>query len=93
MHLRGFRGKLFIAAFAPDRKTFVGWGTGMDAMTLYMVVRLANGEAHIAMKVPLRAGQTCERAKLDTNAYILMDEQFNAGAKLVTVFCTGAAPS
>lgn len=93
MHLRDLRAKLFIAAFAPDRKTFVGWGTGMDAMTLYMVVRMASGEARVVLKEPLREGQTCERAKLDTNAYILMDEQFDAGAKLVTVFCTGAAPS
>jgi hypothetical protein len=91
MHLRGFRGKLFIAAFAPDRKTFVGWGTGMDAMTLYMVVRMASGEARVVLKTPLR-GQTCDEAKLDTGAYMLMQKQYAAGAKLVILFCTGAAP-
>ena len=63
----------------------------MDAMTLYMLVRLANGDAHTALKVPLRPGQTCERAKLDADVYLLMDDQFKAGAKLVTVFCTGPA--
>ena len=63
----------------------------MDAMTLYMVVRLANGEAHTALKVSLREGQTCERAKLDAHAYLLMDDQYKAGAKLITIFCTGPA--
>lgn len=59
-------------------------------MTLYMVVRLASGEAHIALKTPLR-GQTCEQAKINTNSYTLIHEQFDAGAKLVTLFCTGPA--
>ena len=64
----------------------------MDAMTLYIIVRLANGEAHIALKTPLN-GQSCERAQLDDRTQSVWHEQAKAGAKLITVFCTGAAPS
>ena len=63
----------------------------MDSTTLYMIVQLASGETRTALKVPLRAEQSCERAKLDTDAHMLMQDQFTAGAKLVTIFCTGPA--
>jgi len=63
----------------------------MDATTLYMIVQTASWEARTALKVPLREGQSCERAKLDADVHMRMHEQFVAGAKLATVFCTGPA--
>ena len=64
----------------------------MDAATLYLIVKTASGDARVILKTPLHPGQTCERAKVDTHAYILMVEQFKAGAKPIILFCTGAAP-
>ena len=65
----------------------------MDAATLYMVVQMASGDARTALKVPLRAGQSCEQARLETNSSMLTHKEFDAGAKLVTIFCTGPAPA
>ena len=59
----------------------------MDALTLYMLVRLANGEAHVALKEPLN-GRTCEQAKLDPAATNVMDQQIKAKPKLIAIFCT-----
>ena len=62
----------------------------MDAMTLYIVVRLANGEAHVALKEPLN-GRTCERASLGMAAEKAMDQQIRARPKLIAMFCTDAS--
>ncbi len=61
----------------------------MDAMTLYIVVRLASGEAHVALREPLN-GRTCERAKLGSNATKAFNEQVRARPKLMALFCTDA---
>lgn len=62
----------------------------MDALTLYILVRLAGGEAHIALKEPLN-GRTCERARIDEPATKVMGEQLSAKPKLVYLFCTDAS--
>lgn len=62
----------------------------MDALTLYILVRLASGEAHIALKEPLN-GRTCERARIDEPVTKVMGEQISAKPKLVYLFCTDAS--
>jgi hypothetical protein len=62
----------------------------MDAATLYIIARLANGEAHLALKEPLR-GRTCERAKLESDADTVLHKLNWERAKLIALFCTDAS--
>lgn len=61
----------------------------MDAATLYILVGLASGEAHVALKEPLN-GRTCARAQIDEAAARAFHEQIAAKPKLIYLFCTDA---
>ena len=64
----------------------------MDAATLYMVVQMASGDPRTALKVPLRAGQSCEQAKLETNSSMLTHKEFDrlpTTAAAVVVYAFG----
>jgi hypothetical protein len=58
----------------------------MDAMAFYIIVRLANGDPHMAMKTPLR-GEACETVRDSDRAQRVLDEQIRAKPKLITWFC------
>jgi hypothetical protein len=61
----------------------------MDAMTFYIIVRLANGDPHMAMKTPLR-GEACETVRESDRARRVFSEQMQAKPKLITWFCADA---